>query len=44
VLEPVETSGMTLEDVPALKAQVRELIVRTRDALADRNLHKPSHG
>jgi 1-acyl-sn-glycerol-3-phosphate acyltransferase len=34
VLEPVETAGLTLEDVPALKARVRDLIVRTRDALA----------
>ena len=34
VLEPLETAGLTLEDVPALKARVRDLIVRTRDALA----------
>jgi 1-acyl-sn-glycerol-3-phosphate acyltransferase len=34
VLDPVETSGLTLADVPALKARVRETIVRARDALA----------
>jgi 1-acyl-sn-glycerol-3-phosphate acyltransferase len=34
VLEPVDTSGLTLADVPALKAQIRDLIVRTRDSLA----------
>jgi len=34
VLEPVETAGLTLADVPELKARVREMIVRTRDALA----------
>jgi 1-acyl-sn-glycerol-3-phosphate acyltransferase len=34
VLEPVETAGLTLADVPALKARVRDLIVRTRDELA----------
>jgi 1-acyl-sn-glycerol-3-phosphate acyltransferase len=34
VLDPVETSGLTLADVPALKARVRESIVRARDALA----------
>ena len=34
VLAPVETEGMTLDDVPALKARVREMIVGTRDALA----------
>ena len=33
VLEPIETAGMTLADVPALKARVRDLIVGTRDAL-----------
>src|SRR3954470_6150419 len=33
VLDPVETSGLTLADVPALKARVRELIVQTRDSL-----------
>src|SRR3954466_10392260 len=34
VLEPVETTGLTLDDVPALKARIRDLIVRTRDSLA----------
>src|SRR3954467_607882 len=34
VLEPIETTGLTLDDVPALKLRVREVIVRTRDALA----------
>src|SRR5688572_23494766 len=34
VLEPVETDGLTLADVPALKTQIRETIVQTRDALA----------
>jgi 1-acyl-sn-glycerol-3-phosphate acyltransferase len=33
VLEPVETAGLTLADVPALKARVRDMIVRSRDAL-----------
>jgi 1-acyl-sn-glycerol-3-phosphate acyltransferase len=34
VLEPVETAGLTLADVPDLKARVRDIIVRTRDGLA----------
>jgi 1-acyl-sn-glycerol-3-phosphate acyltransferase len=34
VLAPVETTGLTLADVPALKARIRELIIQTRDALA----------
>ena len=34
VLEPVDTAGLTLADVPALKAQVRDRIVQARDALA----------
>src|SRR5215218_2136998 len=34
VLEPIETEGLTLADVPALKARVRDLIVRARDTLA----------
>ena len=34
VLEPVEINGLTLDDVPALKKQVRDLIVSTRDAMA----------
>jgi 1-acyl-sn-glycerol-3-phosphate acyltransferase len=33
VLDPIETAGLTLDDVPALKSRVRELIVKTRDAL-----------
>jgi 1-acyl-sn-glycerol-3-phosphate acyltransferase len=33
VLEPVETAGLSLADVPALKANVREVIVRARDTL-----------
>src|SRR5512133_3267695 len=32
VLEPVDTAGLTLADVPALKARIRDLIVRTRDS------------
>src|SRR3954471_13463311 len=32
VLEPVDTTGLTLADVPALKAQIRDLIIRTRDS------------
>jgi 1-acyl-sn-glycerol-3-phosphate acyltransferase len=34
VLEPVETAGLTLGDMPALKARVRQTIVEARDALA----------
>src|SRR3954467_8771029 len=34
VLEPIETSGLTLDDIPALKAKVRDMIVGTRNALA----------
>jgi 1-acyl-sn-glycerol-3-phosphate acyltransferase len=34
VLEPVETAGLTLADVPQLKARIREMIVRTREELA----------
>jgi 1-acyl-sn-glycerol-3-phosphate acyltransferase len=41
VLEPIETAGLTLSDVPALKARVRDLIVRSRDALADRRKELP---
>ena len=33
VLEPVETDGLTVADVPALKERVREIIVAARDAL-----------
>src|SRR5918996_1549314 len=35
VLEPVDTAGLTLADVPSLKARVRDLIVQTRDSLAE---------
>jgi 1-acyl-sn-glycerol-3-phosphate acyltransferase len=34
VLDPVETAGLTLDDVPALKARVRETILQARDTLA----------
>jgi 1-acyl-sn-glycerol-3-phosphate acyltransferase len=34
VLQPVETTGLSLTDVPALKARVRDMIVEARDALA----------
>jgi 1-acyl-sn-glycerol-3-phosphate acyltransferase len=34
VLEPVDTTGLTLADVPSLKARIRDCIVQTRDALA----------
>ena len=34
VLEPVETTGLTLSDIPELKARVRQTIVEARDALA----------
>ena len=34
VLDPVETSGLGLDDVPALKSRVRDMIVQARDALA----------
>jgi 1-acyl-sn-glycerol-3-phosphate acyltransferase len=34
VLEPVETAGLTLADVPSLKARIRHLIVQARDSLA----------
>ncbi|HEU4525469.1 MAG TPA: lysophospholipid acyltransferase family protein [Gemmatimonadales bacterium] len=34
VLAPVETTGLTPADVPALKRQVRDLIVEARDRLA----------
>src|SRR3954463_4960830 len=34
VLEPIETTGLTLDDVRALKLRVREVIVGTRDAMA----------
>jgi 1-acyl-sn-glycerol-3-phosphate acyltransferase len=34
VLEPVDTAGLTLDDVPSLKARIRDRIVQARDALA----------
>ena len=34
VLEPVETAGLALSDVPELKARVRQTIIQARDALA----------
>jgi len=34
VLEPVETAGLALSDVPELKARVRQTIIEARDALA----------
>jgi 1-acyl-sn-glycerol-3-phosphate acyltransferase len=34
VLPPVETAGLTVADVPALKERVREMIVEGRDRLA----------
>jgi 1-acyl-sn-glycerol-3-phosphate acyltransferase len=34
VLEPVETTGLSLSDIPELKARVRRIIVEARDALA----------
>jgi hypothetical protein len=34
VLEPVETAGLTPDQVPALKARVRDMIVAARDELA----------
>jgi len=34
VLEPVETDGLTVDDVPALKTRVRDMIVNARAALS----------
>ena len=34
VLEPVETAGLTIRDIPDLKARVRQTIVEARDELA----------
>jgi 1-acyl-sn-glycerol-3-phosphate acyltransferase len=34
VLEPVETTGLTPDDIPALKERVRRMIVAARDELA----------
>ncbi|MGH7527718.1 MAG: lysophospholipid acyltransferase family protein [Gemmatimonadales bacterium] len=33
VLEPVETAGLGVDDIPALKAKVRQMIVEARDGL-----------
>ena len=41
VLEPVETAGFTLADVPALKARVRDMIVGARDALGGNTKELP---
>src|SRR4051812_35148440 len=35
ILDPVETTGLTVEDVPALKQRVRQMIITARDALAN---------
>jgi 1-acyl-sn-glycerol-3-phosphate acyltransferase len=37
VLEPVETTGLTLADVPALRDRVRAMIAAAREGLAARN-------
>jgi hypothetical protein len=34
VLEPIETTGLTPDDVPALKERTRALIAAARDELA----------
>jgi 1-acyl-sn-glycerol-3-phosphate acyltransferase len=34
VLEPIETAGLTLADVPSLKARIREIIIQARDSLS----------
>jgi 1-acyl-sn-glycerol-3-phosphate acyltransferase len=34
VLQPVETAGLTVADIPALKEKVRNMIVAARDSLA----------
>jgi 1-acyl-sn-glycerol-3-phosphate acyltransferase len=36
VLPPIETAGLTQDDLPALKARVREAITTARDALRAR--------
>ena len=33
VLEPIETTGLTMNDVTRLKDQVREVIARARESL-----------
>ncbi len=44
VLPPVETTGLGLADIPALKARVRTMIVEARDVLAadPRSLRSPA--
>jgi 1-acyl-sn-glycerol-3-phosphate acyltransferase len=39
VLEPVETTGLTLDDVPELRARVRDTIVQARDTLSKEIRH-----
>jgi 1-acyl-sn-glycerol-3-phosphate acyltransferase len=34
VLDPVETTGLTISDIPQLKARVRQTIVEARNAMA----------
>jgi 1-acyl-sn-glycerol-3-phosphate acyltransferase len=41
VLEPVETTGLTPADVPALKERVRDLIIRTRREIASSSEGRP---
>jgi 1-acyl-sn-glycerol-3-phosphate acyltransferase len=36
VLEPIETEGLTLDDVPALRDRVRDRIAAARDELRAR--------
>ena len=43
VLEPVETTGLTPADVPALKARVRAMIVEARDALSSAQIARRAH-
>jgi hypothetical protein len=33
VLTPIETTGLTMTDIPQLKDQVRQMISKTRDEL-----------
>jgi 1-acyl-sn-glycerol-3-phosphate acyltransferase len=43
VLSPVDTTGLTLADVPALKGRVREMIVQARDALSSSQVARRTH-
>jgi 1-acyl-sn-glycerol-3-phosphate acyltransferase len=43
VLPPVDTAGLTLADVPALKSRVREMIVQARDALSSSQVARRTH-